>query len=97
MFENGADSRSPDESGWTVERAALDGMSAGVAVAGAVASHTDTDVLALDPLSEVVDIDALDGLWKPTGTGWHPDASVTFQYMGYEVTVTSDRLRLAPL
>lgn len=71
-------------------------MSLGVAVAGAVASRTGANVLELDPLSEAVDVDALEALWRG-GDGWQSDARVTFRYMDHRVTVTTERLHLEPL
>lgn len=82
----------------SVKRSDLDGMSPCVAVSAAVASRSDANVLDLDPLSGVVDVDALEQLWGPEESSqWHPDAVVTFPYMDYEVSVTSDELRLVPI
>lgn len=97
MSENATESDGGHLEAFTVSRADLEGMCLGVAVPGAVAARNHTDVLALDPLSDVVDVDALETLWGPRGTsGGHGVTRVTFQYMNYEVTVTRDRLRLEP-
>lgn len=91
----------------TVIRSDLDGMSLGVAIPVAVVSGSDANVFDLDPLSDVVDVDALDAIWGPLdasqGAGsldasqGNPRTRVTFTYMGYEVTVTPVELHLAPL
>ncbi|MDS0281216.1 HalOD1 output domain-containing protein [Haloarcula onubensis] len=62
-------------------------------VVSAVARATDVDPLAVEPeLFEAVDGDALDRLFQDT-TG-----QATFEYDGYEVTVTSEGdVTLAPL
>lgn len=46
----------------------------------------------LVPLYEVIDPDALNTLFGPTRAGLHrpTTGTVTFQYQGYQVTVTSD-------
>lgn len=94
---SGDGARQTDEP-WTVSRDALEGMALGVAISGAVASRTGENVLDLDPLAEVVDVDALEALWRgDRDVGWTSDARVTFRYMDHEVTVTGERLRLVPL
>lgn len=100
MPEN-VDDSGPDgavQQGYTVKRADLEEMSLGVAVPGAVASRTDRNVLELDPLSDVIDVDALDELWGASGSSpRHAVTCVTFHYMGHEVSVTGEELRLVPL
>lgn len=82
----------------TVERSELDGMSLGVAVPAAVASRTDANVVELDPVCEVVDVDALDDIWGLADGGkWVDGTRITFPYMGYEVSVTPGELHLEPL
>ncbi|ODR80850.1 hypothetical protein BG842_02460 [Haladaptatus sp. W1] len=46
----------------------------------------------LVPLYEVIDPDALNTLFSPTRAGSHrpTTGAVTFQYQGYQVTVTSE-------
>lgn len=61
------------------------------AVVRAVASLTDTRVLDLDPLYDMIDIDHLNGLFGESGESeLLADSSVTFQFNGCEVTVTPD-------
>jgi hypothetical protein len=44
-----------------------------------------------EPLYSVVDLDALDSLFRPGSTGHGRDAGrVTFSYQGYDITVYSD-------
>lgn len=68
-----------------------------VDVARAVADASGRDPARMEPLANVVDPDALDGLVgtdRSTGSGW---TEVTFEYLEYEVTVCSDGvLTLAP-
>jgi len=59
------------------------GRSAAVRVTEEVAEREGTDPLDLEPLYEAVDPDALDAFCRTGG----PDASVTFAYLGYRVTV----------
>ena len=56
----------------------------------AVAEEEDTTPTALDPLYDVIDPDALNGLFAPTNGGNSRAGRVVFSYCGYEVTVTSD-------
>lgn len=61
------------------------------AVVRAVASLTDTRVLDLDPLYDVIDTDHLNGLFDDSGDSrLLADSSVTFQFQGCTVTVTQD-------
>lgn len=58
----------------------------GYRIVTAVASEADTDPLDLDaPLYEAVDVGALERLLRTTG-----DATVSFRYAGYDVTVAGD-------
>lgn len=92
----GADGSDGASEGWTVTRSDLDGMSLGVAVPAAVAARTDANVLEVDPLWDVVDVDALDELWAREDGKWDDGTRVTFPYMGYEVSVTPGELHLEP-
>ena len=57
----------------------------------AVAEREDTSPTSLDPLYDVIDPDALNGLFAPTNGGnARASGRVVFSYCGYEVTVTSD-------
>lgn len=76
-----------------VDLADLDGMSIGVAVAGAVAASADRNVLALEPLPASVDVDSLETLLA----GDSGVCEVSFVYADHEVTVTPERLRVAPI
>lgn len=51
----------------------------------AVAAATDADPLDMAPLADVVDPEALDGLFSPAVEG-----HVVFSYDGHEVSVFSD-------
>jgi hypothetical protein len=55
-------------------------------VVEAVSAATDRDALALPPLAASIDPDVLNGLVEGTGNG-----TLTFTYVGREVTVTHDR------
>jgi hypothetical protein len=57
------------------------------AVVQTVTEQSDQDVLDLPPLNDVVDPDALDGLFSGRDT----IGSVNFEYAGYHVTVHADR------
>jgi len=50
-----------------------------------IASERGTDPMELPPLTRVVDPEALDRLLHSSET-----AAITFNYCGYDVTVTSD-------
>lgn len=54
-------------------------------VVRSVAAHTDTDPLALPPLYETIDADALDAVVDGMRSG-----AVEFRYVGTLVTVSSD-------
>jgi len=58
-----------------------------VAVIGAIADIRDADPERLDPLYEAIDPDALDRVVTAVPT--EEDRSVTFDYGGYEVTVSN--------
>lgn len=61
------------------------------AVVWAVAALTNTSVVDLDPLYDVMDPDHLDRLFEGTGDGDAPEErSVTFGFNGCQVTVTRD-------
>lgn len=61
------------------------------AVVLAVASLTDTKIIDLDPLYNVIDTDHLDGLFDDSGdTQLLADSSATFPFNGCTVTVTQD-------
>lgn len=59
------------------------------AVVAAVASETGTDPMALEPLYDVFDPDALDALFAADGAG-SGTARVEFVYGGCEVCVRDD-------
>lgn len=61
-----------------------------IAVVSLVAAVAGCDPAELEPLSDVLDPDALDELFAPTPTGRHrTDGRVEFSYHGYDVTVYS--------
>lgn len=59
--------------------------STGVAVVSAVAAVSNTVPRELEPLHDVLDVDALDTIFQPGS-----DGSITFRYGGCEVVVRSD-------
>lgn len=72
-----------------------EGEQPSVAVVRAVASLTDTPVLDLDPLYDVVDPAHLDGLADAAdGRSALTESSVTFRFNGCEVTVTQDTVHV---
>lgn len=65
--------------------------SASEAVVAAVAQHTGTDPISLEPLYTAVDPDALDALFGFGRPGVDRSSTrVTFTYCGCEVTVSGD-------
>ncbi|WP_135828644.1 HalOD1 output domain-containing protein [Halorussus halobius] len=72
----------------TVSRAAIDNhRNVSTVVVEAVAESMGVSPLELDPpLHRVVDPDALDDLFGPTGAATEP-TRVSFTYAGHEVTV----------
>jgi len=60
-----------------------------IAVVSALAVVTDTDPMAVDPLHDAVDTDALDTVLTQGPVGGS-DVSVTFTVRGHEVTARSD-------
>ena len=62
------------------------------AVVERVAKAEDVDPRELNvPLYEVIDPDALDALFAPTGDGPRPVGKVTFEFCGHTVVVAGDR------
>ena len=61
-------------------------------VVTAVAEATGLSPLEVEPLWKAVDPDALDALFG--GSEERPSATVTFDYCGQRVTVTSDGVRI---
>ena len=60
------------------------------AVIAAVAAAKDEDPVALPPLFETIDTDALDALFAVTSARMRPfESSLRFSYVGCEVTVNS--------
>lgn len=64
------------------------------AVVTAVADVTGNSLLEMDPLGEVVDTDALNKL-ADSRDGRSSPATVTFDYCGQRVTVTSEGVEIA--
>ena len=70
-----------------------DELSIGAVVTSAVETVSGRDVTDLPPLHDVVDVDALDKLFRPRRSGERrTNGSVTFQFAGYTVTVYADGL-----
>jgi len=66
------------------------------AIVETIAENEDVDPLALDPLYEVIDPDALDSLFAETNRSPRSDGKITFEYAGHTVVVNSDgTVRLA--
>jgi hypothetical protein len=66
-----------------------------VAVVTAVAEVADADPLELPPLRNAVDPDALNDL---VGTECNRLTSISFEYIGYDVTITGDgNIRVASI
>lgn len=62
------------------------------AVVRAVAKHTDTAILDLEPLYHIIDPEYLDGIFeKIDGIG---SAEISFQYNGSTVTVTQEVIHI---
>lgn len=57
-------------------------------VVEAVAGEAGVDPIALDSLYETLDPDALNALFDDTGTNQQDSVRVTFEYAGYQVTVS---------
>lgn len=60
------------------------------AVITAISELTESSPLDLPPLSESVSADGLDLLFESPVTS----LTVSFEYVGYDVTVTTDRVRI---
>ena len=60
------------------------------AIVDAVSDAEDCDPLELPPLWNVIDSEALDGLFAPTRRGQPRAGRVAFVYAGYEVSVAVD-------
>lgn len=94
--------RSPADSGadhYVTRHEGSTDESLSVAVADAIATFTNVDVIDLEPLHYVVDTDALDRLFEPREDARRVDGSVTFSYQGCLVTVSADgeiRVESAP-
>jgi hypothetical protein len=61
-----------------------------VAVVATVASIVEEDPLDLEPLSSVIDPDALDTMVRTSSAGKRSGISLTFPYSGFEVSVRDD-------
>lgn len=65
------------------------------AVVRAVATATDTAVLDLDPLYDVLDPEQLDGIVESGNDDcFHEGSSITFSFNGCRVTMTEDTVRV---
>lgn len=56
----------------------------------AVAELKDVESTELEPLGRVIDTDALDRLFTPSGESKRQHGTVGFEYEGYHITVTAD-------
>jgi hypothetical protein len=55
-----------------------------------IAQQSDLEATELSPIHEVIDPDALAAFLHSAGRGPDCDAQATFDYEGYEVTVTAE-------
>lgn len=62
-----------------------------IAIVKKVAAREETDPITLPPLHESIDPTALEVLIPPTGESKRGAESITFSYLGYEITVTAER------
>lgn len=60
------------------------------AIVEKIAATEDVDPLALDPLYEVIDPDALDSVFAATNGSPRSDGEIAFEYSGHTVVVSSD-------
>ncbi len=60
-----------------------------MAVIRAVATVSNTPELELEPLTDIIDPDILDALYSDKTPG-----ETTFYYHGYEITITSEHVRI---
>ena len=75
----------------TVESSWHDSRPVSVAVLKALETSTGKDPRSFGPLNDIVDADALDNLFKPTGSGKRRGPGyTTFEIEGYSATVHSD-------
>lgn len=63
-----------------------------VTVTETVSDALETPVEDLPPLSNAIDIDALDALVRSTGAAGSPGVTVTFTYSGLRVLVQSGQI-----
>lgn len=68
-------------------------------VVDALTTITDTDVIDLPPLHDVIDPDSLDTLFRPTIQGaHHREGNISFTYCGHHVAVKSyGRIEIRPI
>lgn len=72
----------------TINAATFDEASTSERVIDAVADATDSEPTDVGPLYHVIDPDALDRLFSPTGRGGRTEGHVTFTFGGCDVTVS---------
>lgn len=82
--------RGPSADQYTTHFDRLDDEPLSVAIAEAVATATDTDVTALEPLHYAIDVDALERLFEPRADGLRDGGSVTFGYSDCTIMVDAD-------
>lgn len=75
----------------TVESSWDESRPISIAVLEALEASTGKDPRSLGPLNDIVDVDALDNLFTPTGSGSERGPGyVTFEIEGHSATVHSD-------
>lgn len=72
---------------WVVEYGAHNGRTPSEAIIQAVGEITDAAPEDLEPLFYSIDVDAVDRLFDPEGKQDSGDASLTFEYEGFCITV----------
>lgn len=88
--------RTDGETGRTVARYDRERVSLGVAIPTLVAERSGLDPVALPPLYDCIDVDALEaavGDERRAGS----DIRVRFEYAGYVVTASDSRLTVEPV
>lgn len=65
-----------------------------MAVVAAVAELTNQSAVEMEPLTETIDADALDKILE-SNAGNGSSVTVTFNYYGYQITITSHKILIA--
>lgn len=90
MTEMTSQSASAKLGAYTVQHDRITDTPLTVAVAEAVATFRDVDVVDLEPLHYAINADALERLFEPRSNATRSGGTVTFEYSECLVTVTAD-------